>query len=652
MKKTIIITLVLVLIFTLAFSLTACNKNKPEPEKTNIVYLGDSICEAIIGPQPLGERDNIGYYAIVGRINDFNYYNHSISGHQTSDGMLKDGVGLLEVLQRDTEDGGMIKTHIEKADIIHISVLGNNALQFDLGWLMLEAANPGFDPQTLMITEDGETYKSLIYYMINGVDDETPYEDYHRESKEVAREGEILEFKFPHTYDNLCDIVAQLKVLNPNAKILFQKVYNPVFEGTTLLKKEYVDELAKITDTNGRFGTAGEKITTYKQIRAIAESLLGILNGTLDRYNSEHPGMIEILDITSYFNNLAGDDITKDSYGAKMLFQDWTHPSSRGHAAIAAATQEWLEANGMANPNALENYKAIKVEQVNRMFSGVAGFDAAATIAAINAGTTMKAVTDAFFEATDPYLTKADYSRNNLSYDRSGEKYFEKDVKFALDIENSVFMSDDQLFALIDSLALNTEECYFSFKKDGTMHAQLQTKDGLMGSVGGILDMLGVSLDGIEDLDLQEAVDGTVVGFFPGFDLNNLKSALALVTNSVGANITGLLERYDTDPGVKYCVDYVQTNKKLPADIFEKLPPDLVLALTLDTDYRFVEEKDSNGNTQTLIYLGKEAARRDKANPFGVLKQTYVKDDNGNNIRHLTLRIEFIGITIALNEII
>lgn len=648
MRKTIIITLVLVLVFTLAFSLTACNKNQPEPEKTNIVYLGDSICEAIIGPQPLGERDNIGYYAIVGRINDFNYYNHSISGHQTSDGMLKDGIGLLEVLQRDTEDGGMIKTHIENADIIHISVLGNNALQFDLGWLMMEAADPTFDPETLQITIDGERRNSLIYYMINGVDDETPDEDYHRESKEVARKGEILEFKFPHTYDNLCAIVSQLKELNPNAKILFQKVYNPVFEGTTLLKQEYVEALAEITDTNGRFGTAGENITTYKQIRKVAESLLGILNGTLDRYNREHPGMIEILDITSYFNNLAGDDIAKDSYGAKMLFQDWTHPSSRGHAAIAAATQEWLEANGMANPNALENYKAIKVEQVNRMFGGVSGFDTAATIAAINAGTTMKAVTDAFFEATDPYLAKADYSRNNLVYDRSGEKYYEKDVKFVIDPETSVFMSDTIVpYGTIDGIALNGSECYFSFTKDGKVHAQLQTKDGLLSGINGILSLLGVSLDGIEDLDLQEAVDGTVIGFFPGFDLNDLKSSLALVTNSVGANITGLLERYDTDPGVKYCVDYVQTNKKLPVDIFERLPDDLVLALTLDTDYRIVNEKDYNGNTQTLIYLGKEAATRDKANPFGVLKQTTSK----NGIRHLTLRIEFIGITLELDEI-
>lgn len=392
MKKIVSILICLVLISSLVVAFAACDdKAAPAQDKKTIVYLGDSIAEALIGPTPLSERDNYGYYAIVGKINNFKYYNHSVSGHKTSDGMLNSGTGLLEMVSKEDEDGNLMRTHIQEADILHISILGNNALQYDMGYLLEDIAKPDFK-------ERYAAGDSLVYYMVNG-------------SEGVAKEkitfthratGVEEVYNFPKTYQNICDIVAKLKELNPNAKIIFQKVYNPVFEGTTLLANEYWDELAKITD-DGRFGAEGTKITTWAQRRAVAQELLSYLNGVLDTYQANHPGDIYTLDVTDYFAKLAGNDLSKDSVGAKLLFLDWTHPSNKGHAAIAAKTQLWLEEIGMADANALQNYKDLRIEQINRMYKGLEGFDADKAIAGINAASTIQAVSDAYFAATDAY---------------------------------------------------------------------------------------------------------------------------------------------------------------------------------------------------------------------------------------------------------
>ena len=132
-KRFLMITVVFVLVALLVFAV-ACNKKteKVAPDKT-IVYLGDSIAEGLIGPSPLNERDNYAYYALLGRTNNFRYFNHSVSGHKTSGDMLgNDEGGLLGLLNRIKENGEtatLMKTHIQQADIIHVSIGGNNLLQ-------------------------------------------------------------------------------------------------------------------------------------------------------------------------------------------------------------------------------------------------------------------------------------------------------------------------------------------------------------------------------------------------------------------------------------------------------------------------------------------------------------------------------------------
>jgi len=424
MKKILSLIVAALLIAVLAVSFVACDQQPEEDDKLTIVYLGDSIAEALIGPSPVSERDNYGYYALVGRVNNMNYYNHSISGHLTSGSMVdKDnGDGLLQIVNRDDETATLIKTHITQADVIHISVLGNNMLQFSLGSLMMEMADieqnkTGADRwyQACFAGDENETAlrakydddKSLFDYLHDGGSDEVirPSMWYGWGSDDVQYgdrfNGENAytkdpTFNFPSTYQNIVDIVARLRQLNPTAKIVFQKVYNPVYEGSTLLD-------------NAEYGALADRgYDTIEKVRALAQKLLDKLNGLIDEYNEKNPNMkVDILDINKVFNDftetVGENDLSQDGMGRSLIFADWTHPSNLGHAIIAGATQKMLEGWGMADVNALANYKVIKCDQIARMFASIEGFDAQSAYNAINGANDFDSVTLAYFNAIKGY---------------------------------------------------------------------------------------------------------------------------------------------------------------------------------------------------------------------------------------------------------
>ncbi len=437
MKKVLTIFIVVALVALTAASFAACNE-KPDDAtsadgKLNIVFLGDSIAEALIGPSPVSERDNYGYYAIVGRINGYNYYNHSMSGHLTSGNMAdKSGEGLLEIISRPTEKATLIRTHIVEADVIHISVLGNNILQYSLGSLMLEMADelagikPGspnswyqscFDRETDEATRDElkEYYaddKSLFDYLHDGGTLENVRPSIWSGDGETISFGDRSDgknpnmadpkFNFPPTYQNIVDIVAKLRELNPTAKIIFQKVYNPVYEGTTLLSKWEYRALAE------------KGYDTIAKVRDLAGQLLKRhLNGMLDEYNEKHSdNTVYTLDICKAFDDITKTDVDKDgvvdlsatSLGRSLLFPDFTHPSNFGHAVIAEETQKLLEQLDIAGSDALAKYKAIKCDQLDRIYSGVQGFDLQAAKDAVNGADTYYAITRAYLDKTDGYV--------------------------------------------------------------------------------------------------------------------------------------------------------------------------------------------------------------------------------------------------------
>lgn len=420
MKKVLSIFAVIALVAVFALSFVACDDNKVEsPAAKTIVFLGDSIAEALIGPSPVSERDNYGYYALVGRVNGLNYFNHSVSGHLTSGNLVdkENGAGLLEIVSAENESASLVRTHIIRADIIHISVLGNNALQFDLGAMLMEMAdvNEGKtgEDRWFQACFDGAENESALKYAYD--DDKDLFEYLHdggeREDGEypirpaiaLTEENTLIYgekqgatdsvFNFPHTYEDIEAIVAKLRELNPTAKIVFQKVYNPVVEGTKLISPAYKEALAQ------------RGYDTYHELRELAQDILDKLNGIIDEYNDNHPdGKVDVLDINKAFNDYAEEDVldgkinlSPSGRARALLFADYTHPSNLGHAIIASETQKLLEEWGFASTDAVAKYKQIKCDQLDRMYAPIDGFDVAGAKDAVNSATTYEDVTEAYF---------------------------------------------------------------------------------------------------------------------------------------------------------------------------------------------------------------------------------------------------------------
>lgn len=405
-----IVTILAVVVLSLAFGLCLFACDEKADDSPTIVFLGDSIAEALIGPSPVSERDNYGYYALIGRVNGFNYFNHSMSGHLTSGNMADkvNGEGLLQIISRESETATLIQTHIKQADIIHISVLGNNALQFDLGAMLMEMADinkgktgadrwyqacfDGAAKESELKNRYDDNHTLFEYLHDGGVndDDETPIRpmiDFAQDGKTLVygqnQGAEDSIFNFPNTYQDIEDIVARLRTLNPNAKIIFQKVYNPVVEDTKLITPAY------------RQALANRGYDTYQKLRVLAQDILDKLNGMIDEYNDNHQSeQVYVLDINKAFNDLAATDtvevdgqkvinLSQESIARRLIFADYTHPSNLGHAIVAAETQKMLDEWGMGAKDALDKYKAIKCEQLERMYSNIDSFDVEAAKKAV-----------------------------------------------------------------------------------------------------------------------------------------------------------------------------------------------------------------------------------------------------------------------------
>lgn len=295
MKK--LLLLMLILIFMASFMLTGCNKDEP----LKIVFLGDSIAEALAGMTPISERDNYGYYSLIGRRNGYIFKNRAISGYKSQ--------GLLDIIkQQEDTDARMLRTLLTTSDIIHISILGNDLLLSNLGEIIYSAAQNNFDK-------------------ING----------------IIAEAE----------DNFAEIVSVLKGYNPDAVIMFQTVYNPVFTDSILITAETRVKL--------------EALGIYEtQHRELAGNILAMLNGVIHNYLAEHPGAFYIIDACAEFERIYQADPER---GKALIFTDYVHPSSEGHAVMADLIQAKLEELKLASKKpAVKKYREIKIEQLERMY--------------------------------------------------------------------------------------------------------------------------------------------------------------------------------------------------------------------------------------------------------------------------------------------
>ena len=97
MKRKILPYLLILLSVALCAALFACGNKTEEPavpvtaeEQKTILFLGDSIGEALAGPTPLTEREAYGYYGIIGNVNGSGvYYDKLFDEYDELDRILK-----------------------------------------------------------------------------------------------------------------------------------------------------------------------------------------------------------------------------------------------------------------------------------------------------------------------------------------------------------------------------------------------------------------------------------------------------------------------------------------------------------------------------------------------------------------------------------
>lgn len=405
MKKAIIVLLALVLVASLCFGLVACNKSKSNEEppaprsyfdwsKPVMIWLGDSIAEALAGPSPLTERENYGYYGLIGKGNDYTYVNKAVSGWKS-----KQLLNYLTSTPDDPEHEFFIEL-VSRANVIEISILGNDLLQDDLGKLLTnlakykeEVANGNVKNPYLDYVNDilfNDTFKSNDIASVNGayVGDENPY----------------------NSTANFAGIIGKIKQLNPSAKILVQTIYNPVTPGTSLISTEMRAQLAH---------TDGFEFS-YDQddYRALGDELIEMMNNIVRDYAEAHPGDITVVEIHDRVEAYYQADQSQYKADYRRLFsQDYIHPSNEGHAMIADITQDVLVQMGLGNMDSyVSSLKAIRVEQLERLYS----YDGCAVnlqnaIDAVNSADTGYAVNKAYFDS----VTRSDYVSRIVAYEQT-----------------------------------------------------------------------------------------------------------------------------------------------------------------------------------------------------------------------------------------
>ena len=578
-KKIIASVLCVVLLACCAAALAACNNDGETAEKTEIVYLGDSIAEGILGASPLGLRHEYAYANVLGRRNDFEYYNHSVSGHLTKD--------LLALLNNDLGyDGarGLI-LHVQEADIIHVSILGNDLLQdMSMNDVVLEAAQG-------------------LYTIIDGI-------------AETA-------------YENITGIVARIRELNPDATLIFQNVYNPLSENSTLVDAETRATLKEEYDTDP------------EDFRQLGAGILDRLNGVLDRYLAEHPGAFIIADAQAEFDRIFAEDYER---GKDLIYPDYIHPSNEGHAVLADLTQGILEEQGLANASAaLAEYKTMRKNVLDNYFDGIAA-DIDGVKAAIDAAADCSAVTEAFFDATRG-LTP-DYSEINYDYAAQSTTSTSSDMSFAVNWNASSLMgvslggesgsdsgsdSGDILGMLLGIAGdlFDRNKTGVSLGADGTMRLSLVLDPEMAEGLAMFLPALG-------GLDMSSFADTYLEPIMPGFTSMDIIEVFGLAEESLGLKV---VSDGDTDAFLRLLAGALFDGGQLPEDI--AIPEGFGLVLESTYTLRTVTYPD--GTAYTGVFL----------TPSDPDTQSYIvmtMYDYSDGTHALNLKVDFVKLDLWLYE--
>ncbi len=568
MKRVFALILCLALIIGCVAAFVACSPDDPEEstpdrfywgegkdvaasDKTQIVYLGDSIAEGILGASPLPLRHEYAYGNVIGRRNDYSYANHSVSGHLTDD--------MLKLISNEVGYDGarMLVSNIQTADIVHISIIGNDILQ------------------DRDIELEGNPYGDYVS-MHQVVCDAMIRNNY--EGLNLALYGTADESGTGGSYANLVQIVERLIELNPDAVIIFQKVYNPIFSvDTPLVKPLTRDELKK----------AGVDIT-LDSLHALGDNLIGRMNAVLqkviDKFNDAKTAAdkwtLTSVDALAAFNAIYEADGAKRAWN--LIYPDGIHPSNEGHAVLADLTQQKLEELRLANKdNALAAYKQMRIDFINNNFAGKIS-NAEQVKANINAATSCADVTKIFFAATKGIIP--DYDIDHTAPAPSDNV---TETQFRIDPANtSVWGISRELINAV----LDLEKSGVFLRSDGTMSLRLILSDEAPGMINGLL---GSFLGG--SVDLSSFQNTYLTPIAPGASLQDIEGLLDIAYDCLGLKLIGFDMNH---PGIAALVNGLKEGK-LPAEL--NIPEGF--GVELNYNYTMKKVQDANGTVYDAVYL-------------------------------------------------
>lgn len=568
MKRVFALILCLALIIGCVAAFVACSPDDPEEstpdrfywgegkevatsDKTQIVYLGDSIAEGVMGPSPLPLRHEYAYANIIGKRNDYDYINHSVSGHLTNN--------MLELISNASGYDGarMLVSNIQTADIVHISIIGNDILQ------------------DRDIELEGNPYGDYVS-MHQVVCDAMIRNNY--EGLNLALYGTADESGTGGSYANLVKIVERLIGLNPDAVIIFQKVYNPIFSVDTPLVKPL---------TRAELKKAGVDITP-DSLHALGDNLIGRMNAVLqkviDKFNDAKTAA-DKWTLTSV-DALVGFNAIYEADGAarawNLIYPDGIHPSNEGHAVLADLTQQKLEELGLANKdNALAVYKQMRIDFISNNFAGKIS-NAEQVKANINAATSCADVTKIFFAATDGIIP--DYDIDHTAPAPSDNV---TETQFRIDPANTSVWGVSG--GLINAV-LDLEKSGVFLRSDGTMSLRLILSDEAPGMINGLLgSLLGGSVD------LSSFQNTYLTPIAPGASLQDIEGLLDIAYDCLGLKLIGFDMNH---PGIAAFVNGLKEGK-LPAEL--NIPEGF--GVELNYNYTMKKVQDANGTVYDAVYL-------------------------------------------------
>ncbi|MBO4535474.1 MAG: SGNH/GDSL hydrolase family protein [Clostridia bacterium] len=687
MKKLIAIVLSICVIAASLAVLAACKKDTPPEDQKMILFLGDSIAEGVAGPSPIECRADYSYYAILGEINGYEYHNRAVSGHQTGQ--------LLDYISRETEDAYLTNSLIARADIISISITGNDFLWNNFPAMMYELVaketlGDGYADE--QIVQDCYIYHRYATYR-----NEQGQSVALRPGAGISQMNRCLDT----AYANICSVVDRIRSLNPDVVILIQNVYNMVDDDSELLPHELAQALYELDPAYDYSTAAG-----VAKFREVAGEMLDLLSGIIERYDTEHPGQIEVVNVKKAFGDIYDADHAR---GSRLVYVDGLHPSNEGHAVIASAIQAKLVELGLAKADTLQAYKSLCAARLSKLYTEVYGFDVLAARNALNQATTMDGVTKAYFDATEGVLPVLS-DDPTLGRQTNGVAV-PQETSFKL---SGISMGEDDslrgITQLLD-LVFPDYERHFTLHTDGTadlvVSAPLAAVLGLLGSnlqLGGTIlggeedtyyrdengNLIGLKMSG--DTDTYHTLVEYANALFPGVDFEggHIGRNFSMLYGSLGLKLEGaecLFEEpyvdqeglplqhgtnWEIDPdtvGARYesYLDYVVAYMsrfsevvdgddktlhvdRLPLGLEDKLREVETLTIRFTTVYSLVELTDMNGNPVHAVYLGRYNAN---TSPWLVLTLAEIPEDPDDEesptITRLSMRVEVLGLAATFD---